>query len=1606
MKRLPISLLVLLVGLGLGTAQAQVSYQSASSDIGIGSGISFVNAGTAASATSGNVTPALPAGIAQNDLLVCLVASRDNVVPSISGWNQRYSVSFNTDLQSSLFWKIAGASESNPTVSYSGAAGVIARCFAFRGIDTSSPFDVADAASHRGTVTGDDKMTTGSLTTVTNRAVILIAGYANGNVGQDNGVTPGGGLSWNTDYFSRYNPSSNANDVAIGFAYASQTTAGAIGPLSLDTSGNANNQGAILALKPAPRQISIAMPSGTSLNDVLIATLAVREDNAAVIAPVGWTLVLDSQQPSGAASCSNGTTNGMRLLTYYKVAIASEPTATWGYSSTCFDDGFAAGGILRFSGVDTSNPIVISAASLSGSSATVAAPAVAPGIANTMLVTAHAYASSGTWTTPPPTMNERVDQNSYGYADDTGTMLEMNTESIAAATSTGVRTATGNAAGDYGAGHSLILRPRSVLVSIASLATVVEGNAGTTTLAFTVSLSSSSSSNVTVSFAASDVTATKGVSCTTGVDYVLASNTLTIVAGSTTGTISATICGDTAFESNETFTVTLSGPTNATLGTGSATGTISNDDTAPTMSVVGASVTEGNSGTTSLIFTVTLSAASGLSSSASYALTDGTATGSGACTGGIDFINTGGTVTVAIGATTGTITVPVCGDTTYETNETFTITLSAPTNATLGVPPSSATGTIIDDDATLALAEYRMDGASWSGTVGEVLDSSGSYPGRAMNSANTTDGSRAIPANPGTCRYGLFDNGTTITKGYVELPGFPNLSTDFTITAWIRTTDNTVGAQRILIDDETNSGGYGMSLAEGGTGALRFYSRGSSQIILDTPPNTIANNTWYFVAGVADITNGIRKIYVYDATGNLLPGLPVSVASTGWGTDTGMASIGGETNASLESTATNHFKGNIDEVRVYQRVLSQAVLATVATQTHPCPINVPHHLVIQSSGSGLTCAASTLTVIACQDAACATLFTPGVSGTLSATGTPTVNWNGTTGGFVIPNGSSSATKDVQVATAGTVTFGIATATVTPTPTTATTCNFGTNSPTNNNCVFTANTAGFIFSNTTTGSAYTIPPQVSGIATAANALYLRAVQASTTNPAICTPAIISSTTAVNMGYACNNPTTCQAGNLTTINATAIAPGGTPVDLTFDANGSAPITARYDDVGQITLNANATVTPVFTGATPVALTGSSNAFVVAPHHFGFSSISAGPIKAGNNFAATVTAYSGLGTPTATRNFGKESSPEAVSMSFTKCLPTGAGTANGSFSGGVGSFNLGAASASNLNWSEVGNGDLTATLASGSYLGSGLSASGNTGTGGTVCNGAGNVGRFTPDHFDTAIVADIAPIPCPAGLICPTNTSGASGMVYSNQPIAIRVTAKNATGGTTANYQGVFAKANTFSAWSAAGSVGAANPGGGTISNTTLAATAFSAGVGTTPISTPNTTKPTYTLGTVTTAPTDVYFRAVDTDGITSLRTSPVEAGLKVASGRISILNVYGSERLPLPMTARVQYYNGANWLTSTTDNATSFNSNLSTGGGNLVANIVSGPLAAVVVSGPGTATVLAGVRTVTLAVPLVFGSVNISLNAPSYLPSSVGRATFGIYKSPLIYRRENY
>ena len=129
----------------------------------------------------------------------------------------------------------------------------------------------------------------------------------------------------------------------------------------------------------------------------------------------------------------------------------------------------------------------------------------------------------------------------------------------------------------------------------------------------------------------------------------------------------------------------------------------------PAIAVERGSLAEGNAGTQTLSFTITLASATPLRVSVAYATADGTATA------GSDYTATSGTLVFGPGQTTKTVAVPIIEDTTFEADETFTLTLSNPVHGTLGTP--SATGTITNDDAATARPGHYNGSISGSGNI-------------------------------------------------------------------------------------------------------------------------------------------------------------------------------------------------------------------------------------------------------------------------------------------------------------------------------------------------------------------------------------------------------------------------------------------------------------------------------------------------------------------------------------------------------------------------------------------------------------------------------------------------------------------------------------------------------------------------------------------------------------------------------------------------------------------------------------------------------------------------------------------------------------------------
>src|SRR4051812_10917704 len=217
-----------------------------------------------------------------------------------------------------------------------------------------------------------------------------------------------------------------------------------------------------------------------------------------------------------------------------------------------------------------------------------------------------------------------------------------------------------------------------------------EGNAGTTSFTFTVSLSAPAGpGGVPFDTAPADNTATQPG------DYTQKSlPAQTIPAGSSTYSFTVLVNGDTTPETNETFFVNVTNVTGAVVTDGQGQGTIVNDDAAPNLTINDVSLNEGNAGTTTFTFTVSLSApAPGGGVTFDIATADGTATQPSDYTQ-----KTLTSQTIPAGSSTYTFDVLVNGDTTPETDETFFVNVTNIVNA-IGTD-TQGLGTIVNDDIT------------------------------------------------------------------------------------------------------------------------------------------------------------------------------------------------------------------------------------------------------------------------------------------------------------------------------------------------------------------------------------------------------------------------------------------------------------------------------------------------------------------------------------------------------------------------------------------------------------------------------------------------------------------------------------------------------------------------------------------------------------------------------------------------------------------------------------------------------------------------------------------------------------------------------------------
>ncbi len=484
--------------------------------------------------------------------------------------------------------------------------------------------------------------------------------------------------------------------------------------------------------------------------------------------------------------------------------------------------------------------------------------------------------------------------------------------------------------------------------------------------------------------------------------------------------------------------------------------------------------------------------------------------------------------------------------------------------------------------------------------------------------------------------------------------------------------------------------------------------------------------------------------------------------------------------------------------------------------------------------------------------------------------------------------------------------------------------------------------------------------------------------------------------------------------TSTNLATTSPSSTsspaPVSVSFDATATAKVRVKYADVGKLTLNLRDSAATSVTG---------SGTLIVRPANFVVTAVtdnSATPVAnpaaadatgakfvaAGTPFKVTVEARNNCSTPVAVKNFGRESTPEGVKLD--KALVAGLGLTNNpslttvtdfSFSNGVGT--------ATLTWPEVGLIKLTPRLKSGSYLGGSD----------TVGTQSGNIGRFYAHHLDTTV-----------------NTQGCSSFTYDRQPIPkTTITAKANGGATLTNYRGSstasisFAKPVTLTDTTGQGSL-----------SPVVGALAFSAGTAVLDGADADHPRVTFQFTTNPSLPATIAIAAADSDA-SGVAGSAGSANIR--SGRVRLGNAYGSELLALPLPMELQYWNAA-WVPNAADTcsvitpgqfAWAFPGGSVSRPNNLAAceSAVSvagtAPNYLVALSAPGATNAGWADLTLNLAATAVgtqctsvgaAGPAATTANLPwlqfNWLGAGAanprGHATFGTFRSPLIYRRENY
>lgn len=490
--------------------------------------------------------------------------------------------------------------------------------------------------------------------------------------------------------------------------------------------------------------------------------------------------------------------------------------------------------------------------------------------------------------------------------------------------------------------------------------------------------------------------------------------------------------------------------------------------------------------------------------------------------------------------------------------------------------------------------------------------------------------------------------------------------------------------------------------------------------------------------------------------------------------------------------------------------------------------------------------------------------------------------------------------------------------------------------------------------------------------------------------------------------------------------------TPRGVTFVA-GQAQVTGKYKDVGriQIAMKEASVVEPAG------GIRGGSNPFVVQPATFVITAIerpdlTPNPgestptgvifVAAGTPFRLTVEVRDAEGS--LTPNYGNESAPEGLVLRASTLIAPVGGRNGSNDDGAVLNGTTFAAAAppgtfagTSFAWDEVGAVRLQASVADGSYLG----------TGDVLGAESGTVGRFTPADFAVLPNAPAFDPGCLAG-----------GFTYLGQPFGyaaggapvLQVTARAAAGTPTRNYTGAWWRLTNASLTgrSYTAAMGALDTTGLPATPVDPAIVDAGDGTGTLTFSSGTGLRFQRTLLAPFAAQIDLSISVIDLDGVAFAANPALFADIAFTGaadsmrfGRLVVGNAHGSELLALDVPFRTEQWNGAQFVVHADDLCTSIPA------GELA--LTKSPAALPTSPSVGNDPFAAGDGALALSAPGAgntgFADIDVDLSAGgeswlrydwphdgnldgSFDDDPRGRATFGIFagSAPVVFTRERY